>query len=417
MRAVTVGGVTRSAFRLAALAGAAVPGLLPVSVQQVRPRKGARYRVAFVTDTQGRQWTVRLPVDAVAAAEQDARVELLRLLTHRIDVGIPEPAGFAAVSGGVRAMVYPRLGGRQVDFSGLTPGPGLAAQIGRTIASVHNVDRRLYDEAQLPSYDAEGTRGRHLATLDRAAATRKVPASLLARWERVLDDVSLWRFAPTPLHGRVEPHHVLAEFSGDDAASGTVEAIVSWDRAQIGDPAEDFAALATSAPADAVDSALEAYAVARTEEPDPRLEERARLIAELRVLDDLLVAVGTEDDQGLRGVEEALAALSAAEEVETESTPVAVEFEPTTSGDRVYRSAETQTGEQPASDRPLDVIHPPAAAPQETTGEGERPTESFAGATAATQGAERPVGIPSSETSAGRSGEPDGNEPGPTRGA
>lgn len=406
MLAVTVGGVTRSAFRLAALAGAAVPGLLPVSVQQVRPRAGARYQVAFVADTQGRHWTVRLPMDAVAAAEQDARVDLLRLLAHRISVAIPEPAGFAAVPGGARAMVYPRLTGRQVDFSGLTPGPGLAAQIGRTIAAVHNVDRRLYDEAQLPSYDAESTRHRHLATLDRSAATRKVPAPLLARWERVLDDVSLWRFAPTPLHGRMESHQVLAGFSGDDAISGTVEAIVSWDRAHIGDPAEDFAALTTSAPADAVDSALEAYAVARTEEPDPRLEERARLVAELRVLDDLLVAVAADSHEGLRRVEEALAALSAAaQDSEPEAAPVTVEFEPKAPDDRLYRSIGGETGDQ-TLDPALDVIHPPHALADQTTPVAPGRTGGFAGATAAGQAPERP-GKHSTEDSPGQADQPD----------
>ena len=53
----------------------------------------------------------------------------------------------------------------------------------------------------MPVYDAETCRTRHLADLDRGAATGHVPTALLSRWERALEDVTAWRFAPTPVHG------------------------------------------------------------------------------------------------------------------------------------------------------------------------------------------------------------------------
>ena len=44
----------------------------------------------------------------------------------------------------------------------------------------------------MPVYDAESYRTRRLADLDRGASTGHIPATLLSRWERALDDVTLW---------------------------------------------------------------------------------------------------------------------------------------------------------------------------------------------------------------------------------
>ena len=103
---------------------------------------------------------------------------------------------------------------------------------------------RLYEEAGLPSYDADTYRTRRLSELDRAAATGHVPTGLLARWEAALEDVSLWRFAPTPTHGDLAGEQVLAVFEDDeDASTGRVRAFTGWEDAKVADPADDFAAL------------------------------------------------------------------------------------------------------------------------------------------------------------------------------
>jgi len=168
------------------------------------------------------------------------------------------------------------------------------------LAALHNVDRALFDEAGLPSYDADTYRTRRLSDLDRAAATGHVPTGLLARWERSLEDVSLWRFAPTPTHGALTGAHVLAVFDDDrDAGTGRVRGLTGWEAAKVADPADDFAALVTSASHAAFDSVLEAYAHARVDRPDKHLERRARLAGELRLVSELLTAVGLADQNGV----------------------------------------------------------------------------------------------------------------------
>ena len=286
----------RSPLFLAALASAAVPGLDPASVEALPGTPDHQYDVAFVQDTQHRRWVVRVPRSQAAAAQMESTFGLLGLLARRLPFSVPTPKGFAPLKEGGRAAIYPFLPGQNVDFGSLPPGPGLAAELGRAIAALHNADHGLFEEAGLPAYDADTYRTRRLTELDRAAATGHVPTGLLARWEKQLEDVALWRFAPTPTHGDLTGDQVLVVFEDDqDASTGRVRALTGWEDAKVADPADDFSALATQATEPALETLMEAYAHARSERPDPHLLTRARLVAEMRVLSDLLTAVSGGD--------------------------------------------------------------------------------------------------------------------------
>ena len=286
----------RSPLFLAALASAAVPGLDPASVEALPGAPDHQYDVAFVQDTQHRRWVIRVPRNQGAAAQMEATFGLLALLARRLPFGVPTPKGFAALKEGGRAAIYPYLPGQNIDFAALPAGPGIAAELGRAIAALHNTDHGLFDEAGLPAYDADTYRTRRLTELDRAAATGHVPTGLLTRWEKLLEDVVLWRFAPTPTHGDLTGDQVLVVFDDDqDAATGRVKAFTGWEDAKVADPADDFSALVTQTSQDALETLMEAYAHARSERPDPHLLTRARLVAQMRVLGDLMSAVNGGD--------------------------------------------------------------------------------------------------------------------------
>ena len=287
--------MTRTPAYLAAVASSAVPGLDAVAVRAARGVPGNRCDVGFVTDTQHRAWVVRVPVTAAVGAHLDTAADLLPLLHRRVPFGVPIPRGFLAVKEG-RAVVYPYLHGRSVVLDAVVPGPGVAAEIGRAVASLHNVDRAVFDEAGVPVYDAEACRTRRLADLDRGAATGHVPTALLSRWERALEDVSAWRFAPTPVHGDLTGGRFLVTFSDDeDPETASVRAVTGWEYARVGDPADDFAVIAPECSAEAFESIVEAYSVARVERPDRHLRHRARLASELRLLTQLLDAVNAAE--------------------------------------------------------------------------------------------------------------------------
>ncbi|MFW5468780.1 macrolide 2'-phosphotransferase [Knoellia sp. CPCC 206435] len=288
---------------LAALASAAVPGLDPVSVEALPSVEDQDYDVAFVQDSEHRRWVVRAPRTEAAGARMDLSVTLLQMLARRVPFAIPVPRGFVELKGGGRAMVYPFLPGHNLAFEELPAGPGPAADLGRCLASLHNTDVRLFDEAGMPTYDTDSYRTRRLAELDRAAESGRVPTALLARWEHALEDVGLWRFAPTPVHGDLTGDHVLAVFEDDsDASTGRIRGVTGWENAKVADPADDFAAVVNECDPATIETVAEAYAHARVERPDPNLLVRARLAAELGVLAELMRADARGDEAAVEGL-------------------------------------------------------------------------------------------------------------------
>jgi hypothetical protein len=284
----------------------------------------------------------------------DVSVSLLGLLSRRLPFSVPAPKGFVNLSEGGRAVVYPFIVGRPLQFAHLPPGPGIAAELGRALAALHNIDLALCDEAGLTSYDPDTYRTRRLSDLDRAASTGHVPARLLARWERLLEDVSLWRFAPTPTHGDLNGDEVLAVFNDEgDATSGRIRGLTGWQNAKVADPADDFATLVTQTTPPAFDSVLEAYAHARVDRPDKHLERRARLAGELKLVTELLTAVGARRQGDIEACAERLRRLDSTSLDNTDDEPV-VPTAPTMPAAYVRPRAQ----EPGAAQSPNGVRHP-----------------------------------------------------------
>jgi len=283
----------RSPLALAALATAAVRGL-DVVATRLPQQTTSDFQTSGVLDSQGRHWVVRCPRNASAGAALEAEVALLEQLVPEVRSGtlpfaVAEPAGFAPLPEGGRAMVYRQLRGRPLDLARLRPGPGLAADVGRSIAALHELPASLISDAGLPVYEVEDYRRRCLAEVDEAARTGRVPPSVLQRWERALEDVALWRFRPTPVHGDLAEENMLVL---DEEVSG----LLNLTSAHVGDPAVDLAWLAASAPEDSLDSIAEAYALARPEMADTYLFDRAALVSEIALARWLLHGVRTGDE-------------------------------------------------------------------------------------------------------------------------
>lgn len=250
----------RTPLALAALATIARPGLDVVATQPPR-EPGADFDVVGIVDAEERRWIVRSPRHAAAGAAMEGEVALLGELADAVDRGllpfdVPRPAGFAPLPEGGRAMIYRELVGRPLDPAALTPDAELLRNLARAIAALHELSGAVVRTAGLPDYDAEGYRQRRLAEVDQAARTGHLPARLLRRWEHALEDVSLWRFATTPVHGDLAGEHVVVD--GD-----RVVGLVDWSDACVADPADDLAwLLAQTSPA-AADAVMEHYTNAR----------------------------------------------------------------------------------------------------------------------------------------------------------
>ncbi|AEE45303.1 phosphotransferase [Cellulomonas fimi] len=311
----------RSPLALAALATVAVPGLDAYDVRRP-PQPGTDYDVAVVIDAQRRRWVVRAPGSAAAGAALEAEVELLGALAEHAEAGrlpfaVPQPVGFAHLPEGGRAAVHAEIPGAPLRVETLTPGPGLAADVGRALAALHELPTATVENAGLPVYEATEYRQRRQAEVDEAARTGKVPPALLRRWEGQLEDVALWRFRPTVVHGDLSADRVLVH-------EGRVSGILGWGDAVVADPADDLAWLLVAAAPEVADCVLEAYLLRRTELTDPHLQRRAFLAGELALARWLLYGVRSGDDEV---VEDAVAMLEDLDEhtqaVEAESASYA----------------------------------------------------------------------------------------------
>ena len=283
----------RGPLALAALASAAVSGLDPVSVEEVRTGPTSRYDVAFVQDAEHRRWVIRSPRTAAASAQLEQAATLTHLVARRLRQSVPVVKGWVALPEGGRAAVYPYLTGRPVELDLLTPGPGLTASLGRALATVHNLDPAIFDEAGSVSYDAETYRTRRLADLDRAAATGRVPTGLLQRWENQLEDVGRWRFSSVPTLGGVEGDQVLV--GEDEPGELVVKGFLGWEDARVADAADDLAEIVAALDEESLDTFLEAYAHTRSERPDAHLVDRARLAHEMSLVRSMMAAVAAGD--------------------------------------------------------------------------------------------------------------------------
>lgn len=268
--------VRRTPIELAAIATAAVPGLTLTAAGSA-PDDSADFDCALLVDTEGKRWRVRSPLHDEASARMETEVSVLKAFTPAIRANLPFliPTAVGSVKlGDLSTFVYSHVPGATRSLEELTTGSqGLARELGTVMAAIHDLPRSLVSDADLPVYTHHEVRQRRLNELDQAATTGMIPSSLLRRWEHAMEDVSLWHFNPSVIHGDLHEGHVLVD-------GERVTGVTDWTELGIGDPAGDFAWLIASNEQDFVDAVLESYAVSRRDAPDDYLLKRAALLAE-----------------------------------------------------------------------------------------------------------------------------------------
>ncbi|ANS80418.1 Macrolide 2'-phosphotransferase [Serinicoccus hydrothermalis] len=277
-----------------------------VAAMGVEPGEETELQQAVVEDATGRRWLVRSPLTAVTGARLRRNDELVRQLSRHVPFKVPAPVGYAAVGQEGHAAVYQHVEGSTLDFAQLPAGAGLSHAVGRALAAIHNIPPAVFEQQDVPSFDAAGCRQRLISEVDRAAESGRVPTRLLARWEEAFDAAPLWQFASTPVHGAFRGGTVVVAFADESAESGRVVAVTDWDEAIVGDPAADMADLYTRASPGAWEAVLDSYALARAQRPDPYLHARARLLAETWRLRGLAHHVAAGDEEATRRLVEAL---------------------------------------------------------------------------------------------------------------
>lgn len=352
----TVNRVRRTPMELAALATAAVPGLEPVAAGP-SPDDATDFDSALIEGADRRRWRVRSPRGPEASARLETEMLVLRAFGPAIRAELPFQ--MPAIAGTVRldeltTCVYTHLAGTVRELGELADsGPRLVRDIGAALAAIHALPPSLVDGADLPAYTADQFRQRRLNELDQAATTGKIPPILLRRWENALEDVSMWRFNPTVVHGDLHEDNLLVD-------DGRVTAVTGWTDLRVGDPADDLAWLVASNETDFVDAVVSAYHEARKEPVDPHLLRRAALAAEFALAQYLVKALALGDAGAAADGEDMLRQLAA--DIEEQEAADRAEAEAEASAARPTAFSPAAEPDAITSAVPLT---PPAVAPSE----------------------------------------------------
>lgn len=296
----------KTPLELAALATAAVPGL---QVTGLRPPQYCDevLSVTGIIDASGNTWTVTCPHDAVGGLDLDMESGVLSRLAkakdaRRIPFDVPRVHGRALTPSGERVIVHQDLGGRVMTEADFTESHILPVSFAKALAALHNLPESVYTSVNLPAYTAAESRERLHSLLDEAAAQVLIPANLWNRWEGALEDISLWRFAPAPIHGDLQGNSVIIN-------DGVVLALTGFSSAHVGDPAQDIAWVLAQASDDFLDRFRETYCQQRTV-TDLQLFTRAQLLSELAIVRWLVHGLHAQDRSIIADARQMLSELS-----------------------------------------------------------------------------------------------------------
>ncbi|MFJ4224610.1 hypothetical protein [Microbacterium sp. NPDC089695] len=270
----------RSPFTLAAAVTAALPGAEVTGARPLNADGDGRFDSAVASLADGRELAIRVADDDETARELAAEALALRALTAgaraMLPFSAPEYIGETRL-GEARALVTGLLPGFQIEAAHVPAGRGAAESMGAAIAAVHALPTSVVRGAGLLTRSAQESRDELARLVDTAAATGRVPARLTVRWREAVADDDLWRFESTVVLGGVQSTSFL--FRDDDERGPEVTGLLGWHALSVGDPALDLSWL--SAAPDAADDVHASYARTADRVPDPALEVRARLLAEL----------------------------------------------------------------------------------------------------------------------------------------
>ena len=303
--------MAKSPLILAALAKDAVRHLDFVQVKSLNAGADGAFDTALLTATTGEHYVVRIANTQSAGTEQEVELQALRALgaegRKSLPFKITSLIGETKDDKGARALIFDFVYGSPIDVGSISGESELARSIGLAIAAIHKLPLTVVENAHLPEFQPEDILRARTAELDRFASTGKVPASLLSRWEGVLEDASIFRFQPTVVHGALNGDTVLEE------DGRTVAGVLAWSSLKISDPAEDLAWILGSENDPFAEAVLAAYSANRPN-VDASIRQRAVLYSEFERARWLMHGVNKGDQSIIDDAVEMLATL--AEDVE-----------------------------------------------------------------------------------------------------
>lgn len=293
--------VGRPSLILAALAADAAPGFTFRSYRRVETNPDIDQLQLW--DQDGASYQLLIPATPAGESEVAIELQALKIIEpHQELLGIDTPRliGQSMDSDGAGALLLTLLGGETTDLAKYAPGL-FSKSVGEVLARIHNLSPDIIREAGLLEYDAASILRHKVAEIDSIAQTGRVPAALLSRWEAATEDIGLFRFHPTVIHGNVSQETVMVSAQEVNGLSG-------WSSLKVGDPAEDLRWLTGGALRTTLEDTILNYRATR-ETADENISQRAQLYSELELGSWLVYCIANKDEKQISQAEDMIAEL------------------------------------------------------------------------------------------------------------
>ncbi len=275
---------------LAALATSAVPGLSAVAVRQ-HQLASDDYSAAILT-TEDSEVVMSVPRTQQAETTQSASVLGISALSDgarsELPFEVPRVLGITR-AGETRAVAQTFIPGFHFDVGDLESDALLIDSLANSIAAIHTLPRSIAQQGGLPNRSAKDQRLAVTRIVDRAAATRNLPETVLHRWTEVLEASEVWDFAPSIVHGTLSGDTVLVE-------EENVVGILDWSGLSVGDPASDLAWLHEAGP-DVFEAVASRYFSRCSTGDSKAFRSRANFYHELEIARWLLHGIDIHDQE------------------------------------------------------------------------------------------------------------------------
>ncbi len=279
----------RPSLILAALAADAAPGI--TFRNYLRNESNPDIDQLQLWDKDGASYLLLIAATPSGESELATELQALKVIgdfQDELSLEIPKLVGQTTDPDGTPAVLLTLIGGESPDLAKFAPGV-FSKSLGEALAKLHNLDPAILRNTGLVEHDAESILRQKVAEIDAIAQSGRVPAALLSRWEAATEEVGLFRFHGSVVHGNLTQETLRV--SGQQ-----VTGLSGWSSLKIGDPADDLRWLTGGALRTTLEDATLNYRGARSQ-ADENIGQRAQLYSELELGSWLLHCLESEDEK------------------------------------------------------------------------------------------------------------------------
>jgi macrolide phosphotransferase len=204
---------------------------------------GLDFQVAIAQTQENAFWLLRIPrrPDVLASAQREQTT--LNLVRPYLPVQVPnwqihtdELIAYPLLNGKPAGTIDPELQTYRWEIDAQTLPDIYLKFLGHALAALHGIEHKALAKAGLETPPIAAIRTAWAERMAKVKQVYSVNPTLWERWQRWLDNDTLWPAHTTLIHGDLHPGHILVD------QQAQVTGLIDWTEAQVDDPASDFAA-------------------------------------------------------------------------------------------------------------------------------------------------------------------------------